>query len=78
VGSDDRNLKTLGERIRQMRKARGLTQEGLADKAKVDRSYVGGVERGERNLTFTMLCQLSAALDCDVAALTAGLPKVKR
>ena len=76
VGTDD--LKTLGERIRQTRKAKGLTQESLADKAKIDRSYVGGVERGERNLTFSMLCQLCIALGCDVAALTEGLPKVER
>ncbi len=61
-----------------MRKSRGLTQEALADRAKIDRSYVGGVERGERNLTFSMLCQLCAALECDVAALTAGLPEVER
>ncbi|WP_316205785.1 helix-turn-helix transcriptional regulator [Bradyrhizobium sp. SZCCHNS1012] len=76
MGRDD--LNTLGERIRQMRKSRGLTQEALADRAKIDRSYVGGVERGERNLTFSMLCQLCAALECDVAALTAGLPEVER
>ena len=71
-------LKTLGERIRQMRKARGLTQESLADKAGIDRSYVGGVERGERNLTFSMLCQICEAMSCDVAALTVGLPELKR
>ena len=76
MGKED--LKTLGERIRQMRKTRGLTQETLADKAKIDRSYVGGVERGERNLTFSMLCQLCEALECDVAALTAGLPEIGR
>src|SRR5258708_156719 len=68
----------LGERIRQMRKLRGLTQESLADIAKIDRSYVGGVEGGERNLTFTMLCQLCEALECDVAALTVGLPEIER
>jgi y4mF family transcriptional regulator len=76
VENDD--LKTLGERIRQMRKDRGLTQESLADKAGIDRSYIGGVERGERNLTFSMLCQICEALGCDVAALTVGLPEVER
>jgi transcriptional regulator with XRE-family HTH domain len=72
VRNDD--LKILGERIRRRRKSLGLTQEGLADLAEIDRSYVGGVERGERNLTFSMLCQLCFALECDVADLTAGLP----
>lgn len=67
-------LNVLGRRIRQLRKGRGWTQEELADHAAIDRSYVGGVERGERNLTFSMLCQLCHALDCDVASLTKGLP----
>lgn len=67
-------LVTLGNRIRAHRKKLGLSQEGLAAKAEIDRSYVGGVERGERNLTFTMLCQICTALQCDVAALTHGLP----
>jgi transcriptional regulator with XRE-family HTH domain len=70
-----KELKQLGNRIREKRKALGWTQEDLAAKAEIDRSYIGGVERGERNLTFTMLCQISAALDCDVAALAKGLPE---
>lgn len=41
--------------------------------ASTDRSYVGGVERGERNITFLTLCRLCDALKCDVAALTAGM-----
>ena len=68
-------LKELGQRIRQKRKSRGWTQEALADNARIDRSYVGGVERGERNLTFTVLCQICTALGCDVAELTKGLPR---
>ncbi len=67
-------LKELGDRIRERRKALGWTQEELAAKADIDRSYIGGVERGERNLTFTMLCDICAALRCDVAALTKGIP----
>lgn len=68
-------LNALGDRIRQRRKTRGWTQEEFADKAGIDRSYAGGIERGERNITFTVLCQLCMALDCDVAALTKGLPQ---
>jgi len=49
----------------------------LPNTAKIDRSYVGRVESGQRNLTFSMLRQLCEALECDVAALTAGLPEVK-
>ena len=72
---EDDVLRELGDRIRKARQARGLTQEGLAIKAGVDRSYVGGVERGQRNVTFTMLCKLCAALQCDVAELTRGIPQ---
>lgn len=67
-------LDELGKRIRAQRKAIGLTQEALALAANVDRSYFGAVERGERNITFTVLCRLCIALECDVAALTAGIP----
>lgn len=67
-------LKMLGNRIRQKRKSLNWTQEYLADKAVIDRSYIGGVERGERNLTFTILCQICAAINCDVAELTEGIP----
>jgi transcriptional regulator with XRE-family HTH domain len=70
------DLKTLGQRIRERRKALGLTQEDLAAKAEIDRSYIGGVERGERNVTFTMLCAICAALGCDVATLTLGIPEL--
>jgi transcriptional regulator with XRE-family HTH domain len=71
-------LQTLGNRIREQRKTLNLTQEELAAKADIDRSYIGGVERGERNVTFTMLCKICAALECDVASLTYGLPELSR
>ena len=67
-------LEELGIRIRERRKVYGWTQEDLASKAGIDRSYIGGVERGERNLTFKMLCEICSALECDVAELTKGLP----
>ena len=58
-----------------MRKVKNFTQEDLANESDIDRSYVGGVERGERNLSFDKLCQIACALGCDVAALTKDLPK---
>jgi transcriptional regulator with XRE-family HTH domain len=68
----------LGQRIREMRKMRKLTQEDLAHESNIDRSYIGGVERGERNLTFTILCKIAAALKTDVASLTKNLPTHQR
>lgn len=67
-------LQVLGARIRARRKELAWTQEDLAANAGLDRSYVGGIERGERNITFTVLCDLSKSLGWDVAKLTCGLP----
>jgi transcriptional regulator with XRE-family HTH domain len=75
---DEENiLRTLGNRIRAQRKSIGLTQEALALVSNVDRSYYGAVERGERNVTFSVLCRLCVALQCDVALLTVALPPVE-
>lgn len=71
---EEATLHELGKRIRTQRKSIGLTQEALALVANVDRSYYGAVERGERNVTFTVLCRLCIALQCDVAKLTDNLP----
>ncbi|MBP6362344.1 MAG: helix-turn-helix transcriptional regulator [Novosphingobium sp.] len=70
----DPYLDILGRRIHQRRKELGLSQEGLAHEAGLDRSYVGRIERGEHNLTFIALVKLARAMKCDVAALTSGLP----
>jgi transcriptional regulator with XRE-family HTH domain len=70
---DDFN-KELGTRVRQRRKEIGWSQEELALLADIDRSYVGGIERGDRNVSFSILCRLCLALRCDVAALTVDLP----
>lgn len=71
---DATTLGELGARIRTRRKALELSQESLALLAEVDRSYFGAIERGERNVTFTVLCRLCIALECDIAYLTKGLP----
>lgn len=68
-------LHELGKRIRAQRRSIGLTQEALALVAGVDRSYYGAVERGERNVTFIVLCRLCVALRCDVAKITEALPR---
>lgn len=73
----DPYLDILGQRIRARRRDLGLSQEGLAHEAGLDRSYVGRIERGEHNLTFVALVKLCRAMRCDVAALTEGLPAVR-
>jgi transcriptional regulator with XRE-family HTH domain len=73
----DPYLDILGQRIRAKRRELGMSQEGLAHEAGLDRSYVGRIERGEHNLTFVALVKLCRAMRCDVAALTVGLPVVR-
>jgi transcriptional regulator with XRE-family HTH domain len=59
----------VGEKIRSVRKEKGFSQEGLALHAKLDRSYMGRIERGEANITLEMLYQLAKVLDCEAKEL---------
>ncbi|MBJ7438987.1 MAG: helix-turn-helix transcriptional regulator [Sphingopyxis sp.] len=65
----DGTLVALGDAIRRLRAARGLTQEAFADEAEIDRSHMGKIERGERNLTVLNVKRVAAALGLSVAAL---------
>ncbi|MEK4670709.1 helix-turn-helix domain-containing protein [Niallia sp. FSL R7-0271] len=56
-------LKVVGERVRYFRKMKGLTQEELAKKADIHYTYIGGIERGERNISLETIEKLSKALD---------------
>ena len=75
AGTLQGELDTLGQRIRARRVKLGWSQEQLAEMAGLDRSLVGGIERGERNVTLKTICMLARALSCDVPALTRGLPR---
>ncbi len=52
----------LGNHVRCLRVSLGISQEALADAAGLHRTYVGGVERGERNATIEVVAQLAQAL----------------
>lgn len=62
-------LKRLGEAVRAARKVRGLSQEALADAAGIDRSHMGKIERGERNVTLLNVLRIAAALNGSAADL---------
>ncbi|MBD2862482.1 helix-turn-helix domain-containing protein [Paenibacillus oceani] len=55
--------KLVGERIRAIRKARGLTQQQLAERSNLDDAYIGSMERGERNFSVDTLEKVISALE---------------
>ncbi len=52
-------LRKFGLRVRQLREARGWSQEDFAEKADLHRTYVSGIERGTRNPTLTVLARIA-------------------
>ncbi|MBV8274209.1 MAG: helix-turn-helix transcriptional regulator [Verrucomicrobia bacterium] len=73
--NDNVELLRLGRRIQTERKLLGLTQNGFAKNCGLNRSHFGGIERGERNLTFLILCKICSRLGCDIARITRGIPR---
>ncbi len=70
--SGNKELVSLGMAIRSARKSSDISQEALAAEAELDRSYMGGIERGEHNLTLMNICRISAALDLKPSELLAS------
>jgi transcriptional regulator with XRE-family HTH domain len=62
-------LVAFGSTVRALREAHGLSQEALADLAGVDRSYMGGIERGAHNVALINIQRIATALDKTVAEL---------
>ncbi|MGG0279717.1 helix-turn-helix transcriptional regulator [Bacillus pacificus] len=56
-------LKLVGENIRFVRKEKGLTQEELAERINLQQAYIGGVERGERNISMLTLQKIAIGLE---------------
>jgi transcriptional regulator with XRE-family HTH domain len=68
-------LLRLGSRIRIARAALGYNQRVFAALCGLNGTCLSAVERGEHNVTFSILCAICIALHCDLAALTIGIPK---
>jgi transcriptional regulator with XRE-family HTH domain len=62
-------LKQFGDRIRRLRTARGLTQEQLAELTGFHRTYIGMIERGERNLSLTNIATFAETLELSISEL---------
>lgn len=63
---------TLADNLRRLRKAQGLSQEALADNARLHRTFVGAVERGERNISLDNIGKLASALGVPASRLLSG------
>jgi transcriptional regulator with XRE-family HTH domain len=61
--------KLLGERLAKLRKERGWSQEQLALESGIARSYLGGVERGQRNIALLNICKLADTLGIEPSEL---------
>lgn len=73
VSSDARRV--FAKRLRQLRQVRGLSQEALADLAGLHRTYIGSIERCERNVSIDNIDRLARALEVDIVELLKDEPE---
>lgn len=66
----------FGDALRELRKERSISQEGLALKSGLNRGYYGGIERGERNVSLTNIVKLAAALDLPASTIHARAEQI--
>lgn len=69
VMAAEHKVLAFGQRVRQLRKEQGLSQEALAQLAGIDRSYMGNIERGEKNVTLKKVYEICDALEIDIKEL---------
>lgn len=62
-------LIAFGEKVRELRKERGLSQEDLSFKAELHRTYIGMIERAEKNITLINIEKIAKALNVDLKEL---------
>lgn len=63
----------FGKRVRELRRSRSISQEEFAAKVNVHRTYIGMVERGEKNTTLLTMLRLADALDITLQELIEGV-----
>jgi len=64
--SRDQTKKAFGRRVRELRQEKGLSQEALALACHLDRTYIGGIERGERNVSLINIRKIAEGLGVSV------------
>lgn len=60
------NLEVLGENIRNIRKAKNISQEKLAEMCELHRTYIGAIECGTKNICFKNLIKIIGVLNCNI------------
>lgn len=73
----ERSRKRLGLRLRQLREARGLTQEVAAERAGIHAKHLGVIEGGKTNVSFPSLVALAFAYDVSLAAFFENTPIIR-
>jgi transcriptional regulator with XRE-family HTH domain len=73
----DEILKLFGERVREIRTERNLSQERLAELAGLDRNYIGQIERAERNVALVNIIRIAKALEIEPQSLFASFTAAK-
>ena len=71
-------LVAFGRAVRDLRLSRGLSQEALAERAGLHRTYIGGIERGERNVSLVNISLLADALEVELATLMTEAERGRR
>lgn len=69
MNSKQNILIRFGDRVREIRKDKGLSQEELAHKADLHRTYIGMIERAEKNITLINIEKIANALEVEIANL---------
>lgn len=67
--TDEAIMAAFGQRLRELRTAQGLSQEALALACDLDRTYIGGIERGERNVSIVNIYKIAKALKVEAREL---------
>lgn len=66
---DKFTIDDFGKRLRELRKGKGFSQESFALQVDLDRTYIGGIERGERNPGLKVILRIAQTLDISVTEL---------
>lgn len=67
----------FGNAIREIRKRRGISQAALAEECRLDRTYISGIERGQRNPSLTNILKIAAALGTPASQILAHAEQLR-